>query len=111
MVATSAWLLNTRQRFVVIGACAAYLAVVPVYAQEATDSASPTPALLGRQVVGQPAGPPPTPRHTGIKAMLKGLVTDVKNLPSRENLFWVGVGSGLALAAHPFDDNVNRSLV
>jgi hypothetical protein len=62
-------------------------------------------------VVGQPAGPPPTPRHTGIKAMIKGLGTDVKHLPSRQNLFWVGVGSGLALASHPFDDNLNHYLV
>ena len=29
------------------------------------------------QVVGQPAGPPPTPRHTGVKAMMKDLVSDV----------------------------------
>jgi len=63
------------------------------------------------QVVTQPAGPPPTPRHTGIKAMIKGFGTDVKHLPSRQNLFWVSVGSGLALAAHPFDDDVNRHLV
>ena len=69
------------------------------------------PGVDSEQVVQQPAGPPPTPRHTGIKAMLKGLGTDVKHLPSRQNLFWVGVGGGLALAAHPFDDNVNRALV
>jgi hypothetical protein len=69
------------------------------------------PILDFSQVVQQPAGAPPTPRHTGIKAMLRGLVTDVAHLPSKENLFWVGVGSGMALAAHPFDDNVNRSLV
>ena len=43
--------------------------------------------------------------------MFKDLVQDVKHLPSRENLFWVGVGGGLALAMHPFDDDVNRSLV
>jgi membrane-associated phospholipid phosphatase len=43
--------------------------------------------------------------------MLKGLGTDVKHLPSRQNLLWVGIGGGLALAAHPFDDDVNRSLV
>jgi hypothetical protein len=28
-----------------------------------------------------------------------------------ENLFWAGVGGGLALAVHPADHNVNRSLV
>ena len=63
------------------------------------------------QVLGQPAGPPPTPRHTGIKAMVKGLGTDVKHLPSKQNLFLASVGGGLALAAHPFDDNLNRYLV
>ena len=28
-----------------------------------------------------------------------------------ENLYWAGAGGGLALAAHPFDDNVNDYLV
>jgi hypothetical protein len=72
-----------------------------------------TDALIdeGEQVIGQPAGPPPTPRHTGIKAMVKDLGQDVKHLPSKENLFWTVIGGGLALAAHPADDNVNESLV
>src|SRR5262245_20189865 len=59
----------------------------------------------------QPAGPPPTPRHTGIKAMVTGLWKDVKHLPSTENLMWAGIGGGAALAAHPFDDDVNEKLV
>ena len=46
--------------------------------------------------VPQPAGPPPTPRHTGIKAMLKGIVVEVTHLPSKENLTWASVGGGLA---------------
>src|SRR4029453_897515 len=54
----------------------------------------------GEQVIQQPAGPPPTPRHTGLKAMAKDLVEDVKHLPSKENLFWAGLGGGLALAVH-----------
>lgn len=69
------------------------------------------PPLDFSQVIPQPAGPPPTPRHTGIKAMLKGIVIDVKHLPSTENLMWAGIGGGLALAVHPLDDNVNRKLV
>ena len=63
------------------------------------------------QVVQQPAGPPPTPRHTGIKALIKDLGQDVIHLPSKENLFWTGVGGGLALAVHPADDNVNEAMV
>jgi hypothetical protein len=63
------------------------------------------------QVIGQPAGPPPTPRHTGVKAMMKDLVSDVAHLPSTENLFWAGVGGGLALAVHPADEDVTHSMV
>ena len=61
--------------------------------------------------IQQPAGPPPTPRHTGIKAMTKHLFTNFKYLPVKENVFWAGAGGGLALIAHPFDDNVNQALV
>src|SRR4029453_10126919 len=69
------------------------------------------PAVDFDQVIQPPAGPPPTPRHTGIKALVKGLIIDFKYLPSRENLMWAGVGGGLALAVHPADDNVNQALV
>jgi membrane-associated phospholipid phosphatase len=62
------------------------------------------------QVVGVPAGPPPTPEHTGFLAMIKGLGHDVMHLPSRENLLWVGIGTGLSLAAHPLDPHANDAL-
>ncbi len=58
-----------------------------------------------------PTGPAPTPRHTGVRALMKDLAEDVKHLPSKENAVWVGVGGGLALAVHPADDRLNRSLV
>ena len=97
----------------------------PLFERQATDSltvmeAAPAPSLfktsppvlLDRDAFAQqPAGPPPTPRHTGIKAMTKHLVTNFKYLPSMENLYWAGAGGGLALAAHPFDDNVQHALV
>ena len=75
-----------------------------------------TPSLLGSDggptfIAQQPAGPAPTPRHTGIKAMAKHLVTNFKYLPSKENLYWAAAGGGLALVAHPFDDDVNKALV
>jgi hypothetical protein len=69
------------------------------------------PTVAFDQVIQQPAGPPPTPRHTGIKALAKGLIVDFKYLPSRENLMWAGIGGGLAAAVHPLDDNLNRALV
>src|SRR3954468_14403369 len=79
----------------------------------ASPPASPlfTASSLDTSLAQQPAGPPPTPRYTGIKALTKHLVTNFKYLPSMENLYWAGAGGGLALAAHPFDDNVNHALV
>jgi membrane-associated phospholipid phosphatase len=62
------------------------------------------------QVVAVPEGAPPTPQHTGIMAMIKGLGHDVTNLPSRENLLWVGIGTGLSFAAHPLDPHANSDL-
>ena len=59
----------------------------------------------------QPAGPAPTPRHTGVRALFKDLLTDYKHLPSKENALWLSLGGGLALAGHPFDDDVNEALV
>jgi membrane-associated phospholipid phosphatase len=76
-------------------------AVQPLFASDALDAS----------IAQEPAGPPPTPLHTGIRAMAKHLVTNFKYLPSKENLFWAGAGGGLALAAHPFDDDVNEALV
>jgi membrane-associated phospholipid phosphatase len=69
------------------------------------------PARLDFSRVQQPAGAPPTPRHTGFKAMAREIVLDVKYLPSKENLMWAGIGGGLALAVHPADHRVNRFLV
>jgi membrane-associated phospholipid phosphatase len=58
-----------------------------------------------------PAGPPPTPRHTGIRATLKAMPVDLVHLWSPWNLMWVGIGGGLAAAAHPQDGNINAHMV
>jgi membrane-associated phospholipid phosphatase len=76
--------------------------------------AADAPALDFSALIDQlpkPQGPPPTPRHTGIKAMVKALGGDVKHLPSMTNLYWVGVGGGVSLAVHPVDDNVQQHMM
>ena len=122
-------MIEARRRlgiFLVAAVLIAGRSASPLYAQGADASgeavASPPSGIMQQasraaaafqlaQVVQQPAGPPPTPRHTGIKALFKDLAGDVTHLPSKENLFWVGVGGGLALVAHPFDDDVNETMV
>lgn len=83
----------------------------PLAAQEAP---VPRDSTASQDTGGQtfkPAGPPPTPEHTGIKATLKDLVTDVTHLPSLTNLMWVGIGAAGAAAVHPADTHLNEKLI
>jgi hypothetical protein len=53
---------------------------------------------------------PPTPPHTGVKALFFNLGEDIRHLPSKQNLLLVGIGGGLAAAAHPADQGTNARL-
>jgi hypothetical protein len=52
---------------------------------------------------------PPTPPHTGIRALFGNLGEDLQHLPSLQNLELAGVGGVLAGAAHPFDQPLNEA--
>jgi membrane-associated phospholipid phosphatase len=93
------------------------ISVSPLAAQEvstnsavAPDTGTETLASGALAATDAQDSAPPTPQHTGIKAMIKGLGQDVVNLPSRQNLLWVGVGTGLSLAVHPLDSHANEDL-
>ena len=115
--------MNRQRRYAYLVCAVMVCGTRPIRAQSGDDSgenaresvitvvADAETVANAEQVISQPAGPPPTPRHTGIKAMVKDLGQDVIHLPSTENLFWAGVGGGLALAVHPADDNVNEAMV
>ena len=66
----------------------------------ADTSVLPTPQIEG------PTPAPPTPRHTGVKALFKNLGSDVLHLPSEENALWALGGGAMALSVHPVDDNL-----
>ncbi len=94
-------------------------AAAPLAAQEAVGDATAfadrlAPAFGDAAValgqIQKPTPAPPTPEHTGLKAMMEELLTDIRHLPSKENLFWVGVGGGAAAAVHPFDSTANDDL-
>jgi len=53
---------------------------------------------------------PPTPPHTGIRALFANLIEDVKHLPAKQNLYLAGIGGALAGAAHPVDQTFNARL-
>jgi membrane-associated phospholipid phosphatase len=70
------------------------------------------------QATQQPADPqeqkaeakePPTPEHTGIRALFGNLGEDLKHLPSKQNVYIAVIGGGLAAAAHPIDRSFNAA--
>jgi len=54
---------------------------------------------------------PPTPPHTGIRALFANLGEDIKHLPAMQNVYVAAIGGGLALAAHPGDQAFNAKLL
>src|SRR4051794_39095494 len=54
---------------------------------------------------------PPTPEHTGIRALFANLGEDITKLPAKQNLYLAATGGALALGAHPFDQSVNEYFV
>jgi hypothetical protein len=53
---------------------------------------------------------PPTPAHTGIRALLGNLGEDLKHLPAKQNALLLAIGGGLAAGAHPYDGTFNVHL-
>lgn len=53
---------------------------------------------------------PPTPAHTGIRALFGDLGEDLKHLPAMQNVYIAAIGGGLAAAAHPADQSFNARL-
>jgi len=91
-------------------------------AVHAQDLAQATPVILlvaadgaptdaGANAWEQPAGPAPTPEHTGLKALGSNLLDDFKHLPAKENIWWAAVGGAGALAVHPADTHVTPYFV
>jgi hypothetical protein len=63
------------------------------------------------QKAAAPDDKPPTPAHTGFRALLSGLKDDITHLPSRQNLYVAGIGGGLAFGAHTVDRDVNARVL
>lgn len=84
----------------------------PAAAETAAASADPAPDNTAPSVpAAEPQREkPPTPPHTGIRAMADGVVKDFRHLPSKPNLLLSVTGAALALSVHPIDDTVNAKL-
>jgi hypothetical protein len=81
--------------------------VQPQHPAPATPQQPPKPA--GSDVPADEKEPP-TPPHTGIRALFRGLAEDARHLPAKENAYLALLGGGLAFGAHQVDDTFNVRL-
>jgi membrane-associated phospholipid phosphatase len=72
---------------------------------------APMLVSLALAVSQPPSEKPPTPAHTGFRALLFGLKDDITHVPSKQNAWIAVLGGGLAIGARPFDATVNRRLL
>src|SRR5262249_41804371 len=87
-------------------------------------AAQPPDAAVSTQEPSQPPAPqpapqrsdepdskkPPTPAHTGIRALFGNLAGDYTHLAHKDNFYVARIGGGLAAAAPPFDADFNVRL-
>jgi hypothetical protein len=69
--------------------------------------APPEPGQKPPAAVGE-EGTKPT--RSFLPALGHNLLDDLKHLPRKNSLYFLAGGSALALAVHPYDDNINRRL-
>jgi len=62
----------------------------------------PPPAAAGEEATKPSGAFFPTLGHN--------LVDDLKHIPRLNTVYWLAAGTGLALAVHPYDDDINESL-
>jgi membrane-associated phospholipid phosphatase len=89
------------------------LATAPQQASAARDVSTPVtqaepPASAPQEK--SDAKKPPTPPHTGIRALFSNLGDDFTHLPAKDNLYAAAIGGALAVAAHPADPMFNVHL-
>jgi PAP2 superfamily protein len=77
-----------------------------------TPDATQPVAVDTEQQQADPQDPqgPPTPAHTGIRALVGDIGEDLKHLPERDNVVIALVGGAMAVAVHPADASLNTRL-
>jgi membrane-associated phospholipid phosphatase len=107
--------------------CLLWLGAAPRVAAQTTDPQSapetpsaqtPAPATPPDSGTSAPSAPqePVAVQQTSeergfVKSLISQLGQDLKHMPRRNSLYWLAAGSGLALAVHPADDDINARLV
>jgi membrane-associated phospholipid phosphatase len=94
-----------------LGAAVALVLAGPADAEQTSRPAAVSEQPADPQETHVEIQEPPTPPHTGIRALFGNLGEDLKHLPEMQNVYIAAVGGGLALAAHPGDLSFNAKLL
>ena len=71
-----------------------------------------TPATVPLSAPQEPVAVTQSSEERGfLRSLFSQLGQDLKHMPRRNSLYWLAAGSGLALAVHPADDDINARLV
>ena len=85
----------------------ASIALVLAVSGPAEAQQAPVPAAPDPQEQKADAKEPPTPAHTGLRALFHDFGEDVTKLPSLDNFYIAAVGGAAAAAVHPWDQSFN----
>ena len=82
-----------------------------LWAQEASEPAQTPQTPPGDTGQKAAAGEEPAkPTRSFFPALAHNLLDDVKHIPRRNSLYWLAAGTGMSLAVHPADDELNNRL-
>lgn len=92
-----------------LSACTAALLVVVLHGQVslAQDAQAPSPPQTPPAAVGEDAA---KPTRAFFPALFHNMGDDLKHMPRMNSVYWLGAGAGLALAVHPWDEEINDYL-
>jgi len=79
--------------------------------QDSTQNPAQSPVPPQKPPTKHDLNEPPTPEHTGIRALFGNLLEDFKHLQSMQNAYIAAGGGAAALAVHPLDQTVNSSMI
>jgi membrane-associated phospholipid phosphatase len=84
------------------------LVLAPVGTAAQQPPATPPPADSGQKVAAAEEQTKPT--RSFFPALFHNLGDDIKHMPRRNSLYWLAAGTGVALAVHPYDEDLVRRM-
>lgn len=101
-------MIKSGPRTIVAVTLTALLLLVPAgAAAQQPPTTTPPPANPGSGQKVAAAEEQTKPTRSFFPALVHNLGDDIKHIPRKNSIYWLAAGTGLALAVHPKDDEIN----